>query len=235
MAKNLKFDPVAKDQLFYDRWRYCISFRLDEVSCLKELDHDYIDSILERRKEWREMSRLRLARHSTKAGVATIMGRQRREITEVTELNLHQLADQLIGANVPFKLVTSVDHGWVYTNDLSLIETLSNDYELKNKQLTEAVVNRPKNSIRLKDSKYTHRSYFKIIKLGPKEKERIVNFFINQQEYLRMSPAVAGWILTPLTRTQDYFFIDHNGESWLVMLGLVKPGLIRKTVDIIAS
>lgn len=235
MAKSLKFKPVAKDQLFYGQWRYCISFRLDEVSCLKELDHDYIDSILERRKEYREIGRLRLARHNNKPGIATIMSKRWRDITEVTELNLHQLADQLLECNVPFKLVTSVDQGWVYTNHLSLIETLNADHELKYKQLSEAVLDRPKNTIRLVNSPYTHRSYLKIAKLSVTEKETVINFFVNQQGYIRLSPALITWAESELSRTQDYFFIDHSGDSWLVMLALIKPGLIRKTVEIIPA
>jgi hypothetical protein len=235
MAKNLKFKTVAKDRLFYDRWQYCISFFLDEISCLKELDHNYITSILERRKEWREMSRQRLARHNNKPGMATIMGKRWREITEVTELNLHQFADQLLNATVPYKLITSVDQGWVYTNHIELIETLNADHELKYKQLSEAIVDRPKNSIRLKDSKYTHRSYFKITKLSVNEKNNIVNFFANQYDHIRLSPALTDWAAGELSRTQDYFFIDHVGDSWLVMMALIKPGLIRKTVAIIPA
>ena len=234
MAKSLKFNSIAKDRLFYDHWRYCISFHLDEVSCLKELNHDYINSIIERRKEWREMSRLRLGRQSGKTGIATIMGKRWRDITETTELNLHQLADELIHSKALFKLVTSVDQGWVYTNDLALIETLNEDHELKYKQLSEAVIDRPKNSIKLKESKYTHRSYFRVAKLTAKEKDNIINFFVNQLDYIRVSPALTDWTDSALTRTQDYFFVDHTGDDWLLMLALIKPGLIRKTVDIIS-
>ena len=236
MAKSLKFNPIAKDQLFYDRWRYCITFRLDEVSCLKELDHDYINSIIARRKEWREMSRLRLARvGTTKPGMATIMSKRWREITEVTEMNLHDFADQLINATVPFKLVTSVDQAWVYTNDVELIDDLNDNSDLRHKQLSEAVIDRPKNSIKLANSPYTHRSYFRVAKLTNKEKENIINFFVNQLDHIRVSPALTAWTDSALTRTQDYFFVDHTGDSWLLMLALIKPGLIRKTVDIIPA
>lgn len=235
VAKNLKFNPIAKDQLFYDRWRYCITFRLDEVSCLKELDHDYINSIISRRKEWREMSRLRLARTGTKPGMATIMGKRWKDITETTESNLHDFADQLITATVPFKLVTSVDQAWVYTNDVELIETLYDNHNLKYKQLSEAVINRPKNSIKLVNSPYTHRSYFRVARLTATEKDNIVNFFVNHLDHIRVSPALTTWCDSVMTRTQDYFFVDHTGDSWLLLLALIRPGLIRKTVDIIPA
>ena len=47
---NLKFKPVVKDRLFYDQYTYCIGFHLDEVSCLRELNHQYIDVIIDRRR-----------------------------------------------------------------------------------------------------------------------------------------------------------------------------------------
>jgi hypothetical protein len=50
-----------------------------------------------------------------------------------------------------------------------------------------------------------------------------------------MSPGLKNWVHDPLTRTQDYFFVDHNGSSWLSMLSLVRPGIIRKTLQIVAA
>lgn len=234
MPSTLQFKPVVKDSLFYGRWRYCISFMLEEVSCLKHLDHDYIDTILERRKYWIEISHQRLTKATSQRGTPTIMSKRRREITEVTELNLHQLANTLLGATNEFKLVTSVDQCWVYSNDVELIEELSLDYELKYKTYTEAIVDRPKDTIRLKNPTHAQRSYFKTLKLTPQVKETICNFFKNQSD-IRLSPSLAYWINEDLYRTQDYFFVDHTGESWLLMLALVKPGLIRKTVTIIPS
>lgn len=207
---------------------------LEEVSCLKHLDHSYIDSILERRKEYREIGRQRLGQHNNKPGMATIMSKRWRDITEVTELNLHQLADELLESNAPFKLVTSVDHAWVYSNDTSLIKTLSEDYELKYKVYTEAIVDRPKDTIKLKNPTHAQRSYFRTLKLTPQSKDTIANFFANQTD-IRLSPSLQTWLTEDFYRTQEYFFIDHTGDSWLLMLALVKPGLIRKTVTIIPS
>ena len=237
MASTLQFNPVVKDSLFYNKWRYCISFMLEEVSCLKQINHEYIDTMIERRRYWREISHQRLLSNKaqrTGSKLATIVAKRMRDITDVAVLNLHQLADQLIESNVEFKLVTSVDHAWVYTNHVSLIETLSLDYELKYKTYTEAVVNRPKDTVKLKNPRHTHRSYFKILKLTPEEKHNINKFFINQTD-IRLSPSVTYWLGREFYRTQDYFFIDHTGESLLVMLALIRPGLLRKTLSIIPA
>jgi hypothetical protein len=66
------------------------------------------------------------------------------------------------------------------------------------------------------------------------EKDRILTFLQGQAD-VRISPALTEWIATPFNRTQDYFFVDYNAESWLTMLALIRPGLIRKTVQIVAK
>jgi hypothetical protein len=163
----------------------------------------------------------------------TILGRRQREITDQTVDDLHQLAEQLLQAQDDYKLVTSVDQGWVYTNNKKIINDLFDNPTLKNKYCTEAVVNRPANTIKLKNLQHTQRSYFRVLKLTTQQKNNLKNFFDNQIGHIRPSPALTGWFDGDYHRTQDYFFVDHSGDSWLVMLSLVHSGLIRKTVDII--
>jgi hypothetical protein len=74
-----------------------------------------------------------------------------------------------------------------------------------------------------------------MIKITDEQKNALKNFLKNQQESARLSPALAHWITISFNRTQDYFFIDHSEMSWLTMLGLVRPGLIRKTMQIIPA
>ena len=231
----LKFSPVTKDRLFYNRFRYCIGFSLDELSCLKMLDHDYIDTIISRRREWRLIHHQRILRIQKPniPSMQTILGRRQREITDQTVEDLHQLADQLLTSKDDYKLVTSVDQGWVYTNSKKLINDLFSNTILQNKYCTEAVVNRPANTIKLKNLQHTQRSYFRVLKLTTQQKNNLKNFFDNQAGHIRPSPALVSWFDGDYHRTQDYFFVDHSGDGWLVMLALVHSGLIRKTVDII--
>lgn len=228
MEQTFKFNTIAKDSLFYGRWQYCMTFTLQEVSALKTLEHSYIDSIIERRVSWREISIQRWR------GGHTHSRHIWDEITPEVVANLHELADMLLATTVPYKLVTSVNRAWVYSNDLGLFKLLSANQNLLDQNFTEAIITRPKNSIKLRNPKHTHRSFMRSIKLLDHEKTRLVNFF-NNQPSIRLSPAFEAWLMTPFNRSQDYFFIDHSGESWLVMLSLVKPGLIRKTLDIVSA
>jgi hypothetical protein len=222
--------------LFYDRFQYSVGFRLQEASCLRELDHNYISTTIERRKTWREIAQQRWNTINKKGGIIKgLAGRRYNEITDEIEQNLHDFVDVLFDSGVEFKLVVSTDYGWIYTNDVVLIEQLKQLKMLTSKLYTEAIVDRPKNTIRLKNSKHQLRSYFKTIKMTAQQKINLINFLNNQADTIRVSPALNSWIDGPFHRTQDYFFVDYDKELWLTMLALVHPGLIRKTQQIIPA
>jgi hypothetical protein len=205
-----------------------VNFRLDEVSCLRELDHAYIDSILDRRIHYREITQQRSIK-------STILTRRWRDITAETRQNLHALAEILLTSRDDFKLVTSVETAYVYTNSAELLAQIDALSFLRWLQYTRAEINRPANTIRLRRSNYAHRAYFRILKLTETEKQQLANFFANQQAAVRISPSMTAWFTEPYVRTQDYFFVDYTGEAWLTMLALIRPGLIRKTVDIVTD
>ena len=235
IKQTQQFKSVVKDRLFYNRFEYGISFTLDEASALRDLSHKEIDQTIERRIEWREIAQQRW--NTTRTGFTkhNMLGRRRKEITNKTIENLHTLAEILLTVAIDFKLVVSVNQGHVYTNDLSLIDQIDQLDFLTQKSYTQAQINRPKNTIQLKNPHHAFRSYFKITKITDSQKGNLENFLNNQRESIRISPALERWLAVPLIRTQDYFFVDHNEMSWLTMLSLVRPGLIRKTQQIIQA
>jgi hypothetical protein len=230
-----QFKAVSKDRLFYNRFEYVIGFTLDEASCLRDLSHEEIDHTIERRKEWRSIAMQRWHKTGQILGRQHILGRRRKDITDETVENLHSLAEILSTTSIDYKLVVTSNQGHVYTNDLALIDQLADLDYLEKKSYSRADISRPQNTIQLKDPKHGFRSYFKIAKLTDDQKRNIINFLDNQRESIRISPALERWLTTPLTRTQDYFFIDHNEMSWLTMMALVRPGIIRKTQQIIQA
>jgi hypothetical protein len=230
-----KFNPVVKDRLFYNRFEYAIGFIVDEASALRDLDHDEIDRTMVRRRDWIEIAQQRWNTGKKILGKHNILGRRRKEITSDTVKNLHSLAELLLTTTADYKLVVSINQGHVYTNDLELIEQLNQFDFLTNKYFTQAQVDRPENTIRLKNSQHQYRSYFKIAKLTAIQKDQLMDFLWNQKDWIRISPALQRWIDQPFNRTQDYFFVDYNNSSWLTMLALVNPGLIRKTMQIIPA
>jgi hypothetical protein len=231
---TLQFKTVKKDRLYYDRFEYCLGFCLDEVSCLRVLDHDHIDQVIANRKQWREIAQQRWLNGRQKHGIG--LSRQyQRNITEKTVEDLHGLASALIDTDSEFKLVVSVRQGYLYTNDLSLISQLDCRSELTNKTYTRAEISRPKNTIQLKNPQHAYRSYLQTTKLTGQQKQQLINFFHNQQSQVRLSPALQSWITQSFNRTQDYFFVDHDCLAWLTMISLVQPGIVRKTMHIIPA
>ena len=164
---NLKFNPVVKDRLYYDLYQYSIGFHLDEASCLRELNHQYIDSVIERRREWREISQQRWNKVNWSSG-RNAVGKRTREITAETVKNLHDFTDILLRSRVEFKLITSVSNAWVYTNDAKLLEDLNRVDFLIDKKFTQVVVNRPRNTIQLKTP----------LQLSAKEKTKYIIYFL---------------------------------------------------------
>jgi hypothetical protein len=227
---NPKFSTVKKDRLFYDRFQYSIGFHLDEVNCLRQLDHVYIDDMLVRRKQWREIAQRRWSKN-----LQANFSWRHPEITEQTGENLHALAELLLTAPCDFKLVVSLNQAHVYTNDPILINRLDRLPILTFKTYTQAEISRPKNTVKLKNPKHKFRTYLKFVRMTSIQKDNLMDFLYNQRLHVRISPALQRWIDQPFTQTQDYFFIDHDTQSWLTMLSLIQPGIVRKTMHIIPA
>jgi hypothetical protein len=214
--------------LFYDRYEYCFAFNLAEATVLRGLKHELIDSRLDQRIEWREIARRRWKNTVDTMGWNLINDQVRED--------LHTICEVIVDSGVDCKIAVSHHVGYLYTNDVNLIDHLRTFRCLSGMKYSRAVVNRPKNTILLKKSTYQKRSYFHYVKLTYQEKENLHNFFDNQKEHIRTSPSLDTWLRTlPFYRTQDHYFIDYNDEQWLTMLALIRPGLIRKTLSIITK
>jgi hypothetical protein len=210
-----------------------MGFYLDEASCLRMLDHANIDELIARRKQWREIAQQRWVNNRQKHGI--ILGRSYKEITDKTVQDLHSVAQLLINSKQDYKLVVSVHQGYIYTNDLGLIDQLADMHELSYLSYSQAVISRPRDTVLLKNSKYKLRSFLRTVSLSRQEKDCLDDFFGTQQKFVRLSPALQRWVDQPFARLQDYFFVDHDSETWLTMLNLVRPGLVRKTMHIIPA
>lgn len=223
-----QFKPVVKDQLFYDRYEYCFGFTLAEASVLRGLNHKLIDSRLDQRIEWREVARKRWKNSIDTMGWNLI--------NDQVRADLHTICNIILESRVDCKIAVSHHNAWLYTNTLELIDRLRFLRPLSNMHYTQAVINRPKNTVLLKKSLYSKRSYFHYIKLTTQEKENIRNFVNVQKEHIRTSPSLHTFLNEkPYSRTLDHYFIDYNDEQLLTMLALIRPGLIRKTQQIITK
>lgn len=224
---HLKFKSVASDRWFYDRWQRCIKFYLPEVSAIRGLpERDEIEKILHTRQKWRNDVRHRWP------GLNTFLGQD--GIDQSQMMAVLDFADFLRKHDTDYKMVISVSWVWIYSNNLELIQKIQDLSYVKQVQLTEAVITRPRDCVVLKKSTNQWRSYFRSQRLDSEQKHSLKNFLQNQQD-VRTSTALQQWLDTHYARSQDYYFVDHNGGGFEIMLNLVAPNIIRKTLPIVAK
>ena len=209
-----------------------MGFYLNEANALQELDHERIDKRIAWIRDHRSVYSSRwmhlLGGHPDRPGKRSLP-----VISQDTIDHLHDICDTIRASSQEFKVVVGVSQVWVYTNDTELPEALDKKTFLQWKRFTKAVVDRQKNTILLRNSKYTHRTYLKAIKITEETKVRITKF-LESQEDAENSSSLNKWLAGPYHRMQDYYYINHNGYSLLTMLNLIQPGLIRKTSEIVA-
>jgi hypothetical protein len=100
--------------------------------------------MVERRIAWRRIDQ---AMH--RSTPTTVLSNQSNKITKSTVENLHILAEVLLTTPAAFKLVVSAFTGYVYTNDLTLIDSVSKLPGVQYTEYSRAIVGRPKNTIQL--------------------------------------------------------------------------------------
>jgi hypothetical protein len=127
------------------------------------------------------------------------------------------------------------DQIWIYANSLMFLNSFTQLPGVVWPAFSEAVIDRPLDTIRLRDSKHTRRTYLKEQAVSAEQRQRLRDFFNNYQDSIRLCPSLNRWIVYATgRRIFGYYFVDHDDDGWLLMLNLVHPGLIRKTMSIMA-
>jgi len=220
MFSAIKVNPVARDRLFFNQFQYCLRADLREASALRGLKgHDAIDRSIEIRRVWRSLG-----------------NRTNSIITDRHIKNLHGFYDHAMSAQEPFKMTVTGDQVWIYANNLKFLTNFDTLPGVVLSRYTEAVIDRPLDTIRLRDPQHTHRTYLREQAITAEQRQRLQDFFNNYHDSIRLSPSLNKWIVYAAgRRIFGYYFVDHDDDGWLVLLNLLQPGLVRKTVQIIAD
>lgn len=218
---------TLRQRLWFDRYRWCASFWLVEASALRILDHDKIDQVIVVRRDWDR-------RLSNQPG--SWWTHNYRSISDQDLLNLHAACDILLTVQDKIKLMLSGSRVHVYTNHPGVERSLVKIPGISDLKIREAVDSQKPTGIYLKNPRHRHRSFFRNSKITSEQFGTLKNF-LNSQHDVRLGPALDHWVKYSGTyyRTQDYFFIDHDDVSMVTMLNLIIPGMIRKTLPIIAD
>jgi hypothetical protein len=211
-----------------------MKFMLSEINALPTITHDSkqdtanILGTIEKRIAWRNH-----VRSKNWGGNWTAIAID--PITENVKQDLIDFRNQLADHVGSFKLMRYTNWGYFYTNDLSLISTLSKLPYLKSKSYQRCLVTRPLDTIARRDSKWAFRSYTRYKKLSTKEKTALGTFFHHNHDDVRMSRSMQEFFDGNYAAIFDYFFFDYNHQGILSMVDIMCPGLIRKTKKIIPA
>lgn len=229
ILSNLKTKIVARTDLWYGRYDHCLSFFLNEASCLRGLDHDYIDRTLEIRTRWGQ----KMTRPSPGSwrGAWTPI-----EITDHTRYALHDLCDRLVGEDRDHKITIFGDWVYLYCSGRSLIDDIAGLEYLNPARMGISrvkLIGEP-GTVCVKNPQHAWRSYLRYRVQTAEQAARLRDFFSRQPD-LRFSPALKKWIDDDWKNVNNYYFFDHDNRGILTMLALIDPRLIRKTLPIVAA
>ena len=224
---SLPTKAVKRTGPWYGKFDYCLTFRLDEAATLRNLNHSHIDRILEIRAGWgRRMI-------TTNYGGSWRGSWVPLNITDETKKNLHEMCDFFQQEKSQHKIMIASDWIHVYTNDLDLLGRISGLPFLSRDRMYfshHSTVGEP-GTVYLKRARHQHRSYFRHFKQELEQANHLRKFLV-AQENIRMSPSLQDWLQQDSRTLYEYFFIDHDDTGVLIMLGLLDPRIIRKTLRI---
>jgi hypothetical protein len=190
-----------------------------EASALRGLNPVRIDRVITMRRSFR--------------AIITWSSEKQSYITDEHVQHLHTLCTFLSQATESFKLVVSGERAWIYANNLEFLKSVSQQPGVSRPRYSRATIDRPVDTIVLKNPRHAQRSYFREQAVGPVQKEQLIAFFNNHRDNVRLSPSLVKWLQWPTRRIYSYFFVDYDHHSWPLMISLVHPGLIRKTVQLL--
>ena len=208
----IDFKYVSRDSLYYDQYKYAMDFRLEEVG------------------RWR-----RLFKYSNTKDVKDFVERMP-EYADLGEVAMLLRADK-----DAHKSIIYGSWVYVYTNDLTLVKDLAAlSYVTRTAKYNQCVVDRAKGVVVLEKTQHQYRTYLRGKYFDDVERDRFIQFFANRPDYFRITPSLQSRLIGDRGRvfnfrhfyTNDWNFIDHHDINDALMLNLVLPGIVRKTVPI---
>lgn len=219
----LPIKSISRDRLYFDLYTYCFHFRMDEICCIREMDHGLIDRLIEHKNAWRQ--------RSPNFGGSWVS--RRRQITDDARTNCHAMLDYLQAHN-SFKIVISMDWGYLYTNDMDFIRRTEKLSYIQPLRISQSILDRPRDTLRIQSSEHEFRTYFRAQRLEERQRNSLADF-LRSQNSIRLSPSLKDFVRRDQKHyyVNENFFIDHDGMGMITMLSLVLPRATRKTVKLI--
>lgn len=238
---SIQVKTRPSDRLYFDQYRWCVSFDLTSVSLLRGLPSDALLALkFEERCHTSVFNRSQwVTNHGGRWG----------DVVDKASMERHQqrlinVAQWMRDREDFGKVVVSMDRGWYYTSDWDHVLSLLDLRDVSNVRVCEAVVSRPRGTVMLADSRYKLRSYFREIKLDTMVLQQLQSWLSNQT-HMRLAPSLHDWANNRVEYTSSYkalvrpaylrshWFVDHNEPAETLLLEMIAPRIIRRTVPIV--
>ena len=233
---SLEVNQVGSNQLFYNRYCYSLRFCLEEFHYIRPWHHarqfNDLDSLLSLVDSYREVYSLR--RHSSWSVIRS------NKTQDELKTNLNTFIETIWPHREVIKVVATTNWGYVYSNDLEILKKIAALPVLDYPYLQQAVINHPVDTIGLRKKKHNYRTYFRDLRITKDQRQKIQTY-LAQQEGVRMCPSLRAWgdsdlsfsWIKNVTWCRSSFFFDHQGANDALMLEMMVPGIIRKTLQIV--
>ena len=210
------FRTDSRSRLYYNQYQYSASFALPGAHRVRNYKNE--DTIVASVRDYN----------------SNVVTRTWGDPILYSQLENHLTISRLLKtSSEPYKHISSYDWMYIYTNDVALLEAISQSPAVTDAKYSQAVVDLPNDVVLLKHSKYQYRTYFKSMSISTESSTRVRNFLLDRTNCYRFTPGLKYMLQTRKQMYfRDYYFVDHHDPGDMLMLALVCPGIVRKTMPI---
>jgi hypothetical protein len=208
-----------RSSLFFGRYQYCLSFDITYSFFMRGLSARFINNMF--------------CIHHPEARTST-PGRWSHGFVQQRYDNCMDLMNRLKAAPVPYKRNVYYGSQNIYSNDVTWLSEIGQLPYLNFVSLREAAVTRPSDRVQLRQSQHQFRSWFRERSYTPEERRLMCDFLMSRKEYFRITPALKKRLTgqSVFNQPTGYDFVDHDSEHDVLMLNMVVPNCIKKTLPI---
>jgi len=234
ITSNLKILNKKRDRLFFDKYKYSISFLVPFSATLRGCTKPNGDA---EHLEHRILSRYNLFKESTKifddfAWIRKLQDVDPNELVfnlKKTFVFLNKLSDS--------KIVYNNDWLTVFTNTLDCVEEAT-ELSCNHIKVTEAKLTIPRGCVSCRHSQHKYRIYLRHTLPTKAEHNNMRQFVNTYKDYIFQSRVFSEWVQDRWNRfrpAEYYFFFETDDLGLEAMLDLTVPGLKSRVCRIISD
>lgn len=212
----MKFKTVARNQLYFGQYQYCISFYLKNVNVLRDLDPIKVLKSIQYRNQWAPS-------HISRG-----------TITQEEQHELIQVCDYLRSRAHPFKRTVTTHFVYLYTNHPDDFVDLNDTGGLVVGPCTQIDLCLQPDAVTLKNPRHKYRTFFRERWLRDHELQNLRSYFLSRAEDFRLSPGFRMLVEGRRMWLMSNYFVDHDEPQADFLINMAVPGVVKKTLPIVA-